>query len=82
MSNNVYTLRPDQLSQETVKCLSQLHTQAKRGVVYGIAFVAYIDGYGFIANAAGEALKDPNNTRGMLRALDDKLAPYVTGHTL
>jgi hypothetical protein len=80
--SNIYTLRPDNLSQDTVKCLAQLHTQAKRGLVVGFAFVAYVDGYGFIANAAGQALKDPNNTRGMIKALDDKLAPYVTGHTL
>lgn len=80
--SNVYTLRPDDLSHDTVKCLSQLLTQARRGVVKGVGFVAYVDGYGFIANAAGQALADPNNTRGMLRALDDKLAPYVTGQTL
>ncbi len=80
--SNVYTLRPDNLSQETVKCLAQLHTQAKRGLVTGLGFVAYIEGYGFIANACGDALADPNNTRGMLRALDDKLAPYVTGQNL
>jgi len=80
--SNIYTLRPDALSQETVKCLGQLHTQAKRGLVVGFAFVAYVEGYGFIANAAGQALKDPNNTRGMLLALDDKLATHVTGQNL
>ncbi len=76
---SVYTLRPDDLSPDTVKCLAQLHTQAKRGVVIGFAFVAYVEGYGFIANAAGHALADPTNTRGMLNALDDKLATKVTG---
>lgn len=80
--SNVYTLRPDNLSPDTVRCLAQLHTQAKRGVVSGIAFVAYIEGRGFIANAAGDALEDANNTRGMLCALDDKLAVRVTGQAI
>lgn len=74
---NVYTLRPDALSHETVKCLSTLHTWSKRGVLKGIAFVAYIEdaeGADFVANAAGEALVDPTNTIGMLRVLEYKLA--------
>jgi hypothetical protein len=80
--SNVYYLRPDNLSNEVVKCLAQLHAQAKRGVVSGIAFVAYVEGYGFIANAAGKAYDDPTNTRGMLNALDDKLAVRIDGGAL
>lgn len=80
--SNVYTLWPDRLSNDVTKCLGQLHAQARRGRVTGIAFVAYVDGYGFIANAAGDAMRDPTNTRGMLLALDGKLAVHVTGQHL
>lgn len=79
---SVYTLWPDQLSTEVVKCTAQLAAHARRGRVTGIAFVAYVDGYGYIANAAGTAIADPTNTRGMLSALDDKLALRVSGQTL
>lgn len=80
--SNVYTLRPDTLSTETVKCTAQLAAFARLGRVRGIAFVAYIEDYGFIANAAGAAIEDPTNTRGMLRALDDKLGILVAGKML
>jgi len=80
--SNVYTLFPDSLSTEVVKCTAQLAAHARRGRVMGIAFVAYVEGHGFIANAAGAALEDPTNTRGMLNALDDKLAMRVTGQSL
>lgn len=79
---NVYTLWPDELPNETVKCLTQLTAEARRGRVTGIAFVAYVEGYGYIANAAGDAYENPTMTRGMLRALDDKLAPRISGGTL
>lgn len=77
--SNVYTLWPDQLSNETVECLAELHAQALKGNVIGIAFVAYIEGFGFIANSAGEAYNDVSRTRGFLAALDDKLAQRVYG---
>jgi hypothetical protein len=80
--SNVYLLRPDDLPTDTAKCLATLAAQARRGAVKGIAFVAYIDGYGFIANAAGEAYDNPSLTRGMLSALDDKLALRVGGGNL
>lgn len=82
MMNNVYTLRPDDLPTETVKCLAQLAAQARRGNVTGVAFVAYIAGHGFIANAAGDAHDNPTLTRGMLNALDDKLALRIEGGSL
>lgn len=77
--SNVYTLRPDTLSTETVKCTAQLAAFSRRGRVKGIAFIAYVEDYGFIANATGEAIENPTLTRGMLRALDDKLARHVGG---
>lgn len=77
--SNVYRLRPDNLPNDVQNCLGILHTQARRGVVSGIAFVAYVEGYGYIANAAGKAYDDPTFTRGMLGALDDKLALMMDG---
>ena len=74
--SNVYRLRPDNLPTEIVACLEELCAQAKRGNVSGIAFVAFVEGYGFVANAAGTAFSDPTYTRGMLCALDDKLAAH------
>lgn len=77
--SNVYYLRPDNLSPDVVKCLAEMHAQAKRGRLSGIAFIAYVEDYGFIANAAGKAFEDPTLTRGMLNALDDKLALRIQG---
>lgn len=76
--SKVYRLRPDNLSTQIVACLAELHMQARRGKVSGIAFVAYIEGHEYIANAAGAAFDDPTSTRGMLCALDDKLAAHVS----
>lgn len=80
--SNVYFLRPDDLPTDTVKCLTRLAAEARRGRVTGIAFVAYIEGYGFIANSAGEAYDNPSLTRGFLNALDDKLALRIDGGRL
>lgn len=81
--SNVYYLQPDSLpTNDVTKCLSVLTAQARRRRVTGIAFVAYIEGHGFIANAAGDAYDDPTNTLGMLRALERKLDMKVTGGTL
>lgn len=81
--SNVYYLKPDNLpTNDVLKCLSVLTAQARRRRVTGIAFVAYVDGHGFIANAAGDAYDDPNNTLGMLRALERKLDLKVNGDTL
>lgn len=80
--SNVYLLRPDDLPTDTVKCLAALTAQARRGAVTGVAFVAYIEGHGFIANSAGDAYANPSLTRGMLNALDDKLALRIDGGRL
>lgn len=78
---NVYRLRPDNISNDTVTCLAQLHTLAKRGLIKGIGFVAYEEGE-FITNAAGEALADPNNTIGMCSALVRKMEALRDGGDL
>lgn len=75
----VLYLIPDDVPNDTVQCLAELLRQAKKGVVTGLAFVAYLDGRGYIVNSAGQAHEDPTRTRGMLRALDDKLAVRING---
>lgn len=82
MSGNIYTLHPDDLPTDTVKCLATLTAHARRGRVKGVAFIAYIDGYGFIANAAGEAYENPTLTLGMLNALRAKLERRFDGGKL
>jgi hypothetical protein len=76
---NVYHLRPDELPTETVKCLAELLAQARRKRVKGIAFIAYVDDHGFIANSAGAAHDDPTNTIGMLFSLAVKMHARVDG---
>ena len=81
--SNVYRLKPDDIPNDsTVNCLTQLLTLAKRGKCKGVAFVAYLPEYEYIANSAGEAYADPNLTRGMLLALSDKLALRINGGNL
>lgn len=79
---SVYVLWPDSLPTDVMKCTAQLAAYARKGRITGIAFVAYVDGAGFIANAAGDALTDAVTTRGMVASLSDKLAGRVTGNVL
>lgn len=79
----VHHLYPDSLPQDDVTaCCAALHANAKKKKLTGIAFVAYIEGHGFIANAAGDAYDNPTLTRGMLQALSDKLALRIDGGNL
>ena len=64
----------DNLSKDTKKCVRKLNQQSEAGHVKGVAFIAYVQDHGFIANAAGAALEDIDETRRMLRVLDRKLA--------
>lgn len=68
-----FRLVPDVISDDTVKALQCLLSEARRGHVIGIAYVAMFKRREFIANAAGEAKRSPVFTRGMLASLDDAL---------
>jgi hypothetical protein len=72
-------LVPDTISNDTVECLQQLLRHARRGEVVGLGFVAVLKRRHYIANTAGQAHADPTLTRGMLMALDDKLAQRISG---
>jgi hypothetical protein len=71
-------LVPDNLSHETIECTGQLHEFSRRGEVLGVAFVAIIKGRRFIRNAAGECIRDPSRTRGLVAYLDDFLRDIRT----
>jgi hypothetical protein len=75
----VYVLIPNHVSTDTVEALEMLLAQARAGEVIGVAFVAMLKRRGYIADAAGEAYRNPTFTRGMIRALDDRLAQRVDG---
>lgn len=74
-----FILIPDTVSNETVKALEQLLHEARTGELIGIAFAAMVKKRGYIVNSAGEAYRNPTFSRGMLRALDDKLGQRVQG---
>jgi len=61
------------ISHDTVEALSTLLEQAKRGDLIGLAFAAMYNEGGYLVNAEGETYKSPTFTRGMIKALDDKL---------
>lgn len=74
-----FILVPDSLPNDTIACLEQLLEHARRGEVIGLAFAAMLKKRGFIVNSSGEAHRNPTFSRGMLRALDDKLGQRVAG---
>lgn len=69
-----YRLVPDAISDDTVIALEQLLEHARKGQLIGLAFVGMYKRREYIVNCTGEAKRSPTFTRGMLRALDDKLA--------
>lgn len=73
-TNNVHRLIRNQVSTDTVRCLTTLLEQARMGRLTGVAYVAYLSDAAYIAGSAGEAHKRPVTTRGMLLDLDAKLA--------
>lgn len=74
-----FILVPDELSTDTVECLTTLLEHAKRGDLLGLAFVGVLKRRGYIVNSAGEAYRNPTFTRGMIAALDDQLSLRIRG---
>lgn len=63
----------DAISDDVVEALEELLAQAKRGQVIGLAYAAMYKRRHYVVNTAGECRKNPTFTRGMVRALDDRL---------
>lgn len=75
---NVYKLRAHRYPIDTKKCVEKILAglnDAKKPIT-GLAFVAYVDDTGFIADACGKARAEIHETRLMLRELDAKLAKW------
>ena len=70
----VLRLVPDPVSDDTVKCLLQLLRRAMDGEVIGLAYCAMLKQRAYIVDTAGAAQDSPTFARGMVQALDDKLA--------
>lgn len=73
----VFTLIPDQVSHDTVKCLETLLRHARAGEVIGVAFAVALKRRAYITDTAGECHRNPTFARGMIAALDDRLAARV-----
>lgn len=71
---NPFTLVKDALSHETIDCLRTLLGQAERGEAVGIAYAVMYRKSGYHVDTAGEAHRSMTYSRGMLRALDDKIS--------
>lgn len=67
----------DAISPDVVEALEELLSQARRGELIGIAFAAMYRRRQYIVDTAGECRSNPTFTRGMVRALDDRLAISV-----
>lgn len=72
-----FTLIPDALSTDTVKCLETLLRHARRGEVVGLAFAAALKQRAYITNTAGECHRNPVWARGLVASLDDHLSARV-----
>lgn len=62
---------------DTVEVLEKLLAEARSGQVLGATFCVMYKGREFIANATGEALRNPVFARGMVAFLDDQLAQHA-----
>lgn len=66
-------------SDETVRALKALLTEAMGGRLIGIAYVAMHGHRSYSVGIEGETRKSPTFTRGMLHVLDDELAAIIRG---
>lgn len=64
----------DAVSEDTIECLQGLLAQAKAGELAGVAYVAIHKDRGYSVNTTGDVARNPTFARGMLQALDDRLA--------
>jgi hypothetical protein len=65
------------VSGDTTAVLEELLAEARKGEVLGVAFCVMYKGREFIADATGEARRNPVFARGMVAFLDDQLAQHA-----
>jgi len=76
-----YKLIRDHISHDTVEACRQILEGAVSGEIVGITFGLMLKRRRFIVNAAGECLRDPTFSRGMIAAMDDELRDLVQDNT-
>lgn len=69
----IYKWRRMVLPTETHLCIQKLNDAAHRGVLTGLAFVALLDGNGYVAETCGEASNNLEDTIKLLQAFEAKL---------
>ncbi|MDO9597251.1 MAG: hypothetical protein Q7J47_05975 [Azoarcus sp.] len=70
-------LAPPAKCGETIRVLEALLNEARSGQIVGIAFVAMYKKRSYTVDLSGEASRNPTFTRGMVKALDDRLSEMV-----
>jgi hypothetical protein len=70
----VHRLQRRHMPGAIVPCIERLLEAAHAGTLTGLAFVAFVDGHGYIADTCGEASTELAETRRILKQLDVKLA--------
>jgi len=69
-----FKLVSDDLSKDTIECLTQLLDHAKAGHILGVAYGAMYKGRRYIVNVAGECHRNRTFTRGIVADLDEELS--------
>jgi hypothetical protein len=70
------------LPADTVECLERLLEAARSGQIIGIAFVAMLQRREYLAEAVGEAARNPTFARGMVGALEDRISYLMRARSL
>lgn len=74
---NRFRLVADHAPDDVIGALEQLLHEARQGHLIGLAYAAMYKRREYIVDTAGECRRNPTFTRGMVRALDDRLALSV-----
>lgn len=77
MDHHRFQLLHNATSEDVVEALEMLLAQARRGELIGIAYAALYKRRQYTVDTAGDCRRNPTFTRGMVRALDDRLSLSV-----
>lgn len=72
-------LHPAALSTDTVECLEELLSEARRGELIGMAFCAMYRRRKYAVEATGEAFRNPTFASGMATQLNVLLSRRARG---
>lgn len=74
-----FTLSPGHISDDVVESLEFLLEQAKKGEIFGLAYVAQVKPRSVIMDTAGESHRNPLFTLSLLNVLMAQLTDEVRG---